>query len=453
MVLNWDDLPPALKPHYEAEEPNQPILLYEGDLQIGTAEAEVVGSGKIHFKWFPYPQAEFNASVSELPRPDVVEAFLKLPGVENSVRVFIASTNHSDSATGTSMQIIGRLRERMEMGSSHCLSYVQFHLTNFTRFIGNGIAVIEDGEAKFAAQRITFEQDSWRITIDEFQTTTSRLKSVESQGGYVIAHVGKLEKLDGTTFAAEEARQFLECFDYFLSFLQGFRTSPLLLVGYDSMDLPVWKESNVSNAAPWRSVFTWSYGLISRDIATVVPGFFRWWKDWGDSARIVIHWYLESFQSGTVEGACILETAALELLAWVKFEDEFRDDLSRKQKKFGYASQKLNHLLASSGIPQTIPIELNDMTSLATRQKWMNGAQTFCAIRNNITHAAPENRERLTDISVAARVEARQLGLWYVELILLRLFNYEGRYFNRLPKGIRYIGDLEPVPWCRDRSD
>jgi hypothetical protein len=447
MGLDWDDLPPALKPYYQTEEPNQPILLYEGDLQIQVAETEVAGSGQIHFKWFPYPQAEFNAFVNELPRPDVVEAFLKLPGVKDPVRVFISSTNHSDSANGTSMQITGRLRERMEIGSSRCLSYVQFHLTNFTRFMGNGTAVIEDGEARFLAQRITFGQDDWRVTIDELQTTTSRLKSVKSQGGYVITHIGKLEKLDSTTFAAEEARQFLKCFDYFLSFLQGFRTSPLLLVGYDSMDLPVWKELSVSNAAPWKSLFTWSEGLSSRDLVTVVSGFFSWWKDWGDSARIVIHWYLESFQSGTVEGACILEAAALELLAWVKFEDEFRDDLSRKQKKFGYASQKLNYLLASSGIPQAIPIELNDITSLAARQNWRNGAQTFCAIRNNITHAAPENRERLTDISVAARVEARELGLWYVELILLRLFNYKGQYFNRLPRGIRWIGDLEPVPW------
>jgi hypothetical protein len=452
MSLDWDDLPPALKPHYEAEEPNQPILLYEGDLQIEMAETEVTGSGKIRFKWFPYPQVEFSAFVNELPNSNVGEALLKLPGVENSVRVFISSTNHSDSATGTSMQITGRLKERMEIGSSHCLSYVQFHLTNFTRFVGNENAVIKEGTVKSLAKRIAFEQDDWRVTIDEFQTTKSRLESVKSQGGYVITHVGKLEKLDGTTFAEEDTRQLLECLSHFLSFVQGFRVAPLLLVGYDSMDLPVWKESSVSNAAPWKSVFTWSDGLIFRDIATVVPGFFSWWKNWGNSARIVIHWYLESLaEAGAIEGACILEGAALELLAWVKFEDEFRNDdnLLEEQKRFKSLSlsRKLNRLLESSDIPQAIPAELDTLISLAACQNWKNAAHAFCDIRNDITHAAPENRGRIINIPVAARVEAWKLGLWYVELILLRLFNYKGRYSNRF-----YYGE-ELVPWCKNRSD
>lgn len=455
MVPNWnnlEDLPPALKPNYQTEEPNQLIPLYEGDFQIEMAEVEVIVNGKVYLKWFPYPQVEFSVSVNKLSIPSVFEASLKIPELESSIKVSISSISHSDSETGNSTKITGRLKERMEIGSSHHLKYIQFQLTNFENFIGNARAVIEDGKARFAAQRIIFEQDTWRVTIDELQTTKDRLKSVESQGGYVITHVGKLEKLDGTTFAADETLQFLDCLAHFLSFVRGFRVAPLLLVGYDSMDLLIWKQWAVSNAAPWSNAQSWSRGLISRDIAAVFPGFSCWWQEWGNSAKIVIHWYLESLaQAGAVEGACILEYAALELLGWVIFENEFTEDQSLKNgRKFKYPSQKLNHLLANSSVPQAIPVELDNMIALvACNKEWENNAAfAFCEIRNNITHASLENRKRLLeDMPFKVRREAWELGLWYLELILLHLFNYKGQYFNRLPKGLRYYGELEHVPW------
>ena len=450
MVLNWNDLPPALKPHYQAEEPNQPISLYEGDFQIEMAEAEVIVSGKFYLKWFPHPQVEFSASANELSIPSVFEASLKIPELESSTKVSISSISRSDSATGSSTKITGSLKERMEIGSSHHLMYIQFQLTNFENFIGNARAVIEDGEARFL-QRIIFEHDTWRVTIDELQTTKNRLESVESQGGYVITHTGKLEKLDGTTFAADKALQFLDCLAHFLSFVRGFRVAPLLLVGYDSMDCLVWKQWAASNAAPWNNVLSWSRGLISRDIAAVFPGFSCWWQEWRNSAKTVIHWYLESLaQAGAVEGACILEYAALELLGWVIFEDEFTKDQALKEgKQFKNPSHKLNHLLASSGIPQEIPVELDIMTAFAAKEKW-DAARAFCEVRNDITHASPKNRNSIKNMSIAVRVEAWELGLWYLELILLHRFNYKGQYFNRLPKGHRYYGELEHVPWVAE---
>ena len=42
--------------------------------------------------------------------------------------------------------------------------------------------------------------------------------------------------------------------------------------------------------------------------------------------------------------------------------------------------------------------------------------------------------------------EAWQLAQWYLELILLRLFAFNGSYSNRTKQG-KYIGQVEPVPW------
>jgi hypothetical protein len=47
-------------------------------------------------------------------------------------------------------------------------------------------------------------------------------------------------------------------------------------------------------------------------------------------------------------------------------------------------------------------------------------------------------------VPTKARIEAEELGLWYVEMSLLYLFGYEGEFNDRLTKvqGIR-------VPWAK----
>jgi hypothetical protein len=42
--------------------------------------------------------------------------------------------------------------------------------------------------------------------------------------------------------------------------------------------------------------------------------------------------------------------------------------------------------------------------------------------------------------------EASDLGLWYLELVLLAIFGYQGPYINRLQK-VHQNGETEPVPW------
>lgn len=41
-----------------------------------------------------------------------------------------------------------------------------------------------------------------------------------------------------------------------------------------------------------------------------------------------------------------------------------------------------------------------------------------------------------------------QLGLWYLELSILKLCGYEGTYANRLEKD-HWVGTVENVPWSK----
>jgi hypothetical protein len=46
-------------------------------------------------------------------------------------------------------------------------------------------------------------------------------------------------------------------------------------------------------------------------------------------------------------------------------------------------------------------------------------------------HANKRKRKALKDIEIEARYEAVQLGLWYIEMILLKHFEYKGEIDDR----------------------
>ena len=54
-----NNLPPALRPIYTTDKPNENVLLYEGSLEISSNinqhQVQTQGSGKLEYLWFPNP--------------------------------------------------------------------------------------------------------------------------------------------------------------------------------------------------------------------------------------------------------------------------------------------------------------------------------------------------------------------------------------------------------------
>lgn len=450
----WSNLPPALRPEKMFGEANELIQLYKGELEIEQNKRVIQGHGDVYLKWFPYPQVEFKLSSSNLSSSfDIADTFLKLTGIEGLFRVFIShfKKNVSLNQRENSIQVCGQLKDPIVIGSGNDLAHIKFHLTNFHQFIGSHKSIfISEDSGKTTIERLVFEAQGWRVTIDQLETLSKILESLSSQGGYAITHVGKLEKSDKAVFAIDEAREFLEAFSDFLSFIRGFRVSPTLLVGYDVSERQLWKEWTLSNSDPWKVVDSWAWGLKGTSLVNAFPGFLKWWQDGGESAKLAIYWYLQSNRNvGGVEGSIILTQAALELLAWVLLVE--KGSISEKdfdKKPLKYISQKINRLLDECGIPKDIPSEYANLAKFESEldKSANNGPYAFVEIRNSITHSNSKKRQKFTDTPTSARQEAWYLGLWYLELILLRLFNYNESYFNRIPKHC-FQGDVETVPW------
>lgn len=67
-------------------------------------------------------------------------------------------------------------------------------------------------------------------------------------------------------------------------------------------------------------------------------------------------------------------------------------------------------------------------------------------IRNKITHPTGKNREMFGKHPSGVRTDVWSLGLWCLELCLLRLFEYRGTYGNRITQ--MWTGEVVPVPWA-----
>ena len=177
------------------------------------------------------------------------------------------------------------------------------------------------------------------------------------------------------------------------------------------------------------------------------PGYMRKAADpvWAEPVRLALYWYVESNgDAGGVEGSIILTQAAFELLAHVLLVEvlkEIKADPFRKME----ASKKIGRLLTHCGIPLEIPPSLAALRSWATDK---DGPQAFTEIRNGLVHANPKKLEKLNQVSLDGRRDAWQLGLWYLELVLLRLFDYTGTYANRLNPPDYRPPPVERVPWA-----
>lgn len=275
-------------------------------------------------------------------------------------------------------------------------------------------------------------------------------KQIEAAGGFGITHVGKLERITGGSFSAADAKGIEEALFWFLSFCRGSWVAPLLAVGFDAGGKQVWEEWRKWKIERWRRVGSWFDSWSRVGLVGVFPGFHRRWKDesWNEPIRLALHWYVESNMcAGGVEGGTILAQAAFELLAWTLLVED-QKVLSEDEFKKLRASDMLRSLLSSCEIPLAIPSSLCELTKSATAHNWADGPHAITEVRNALVHASPKKRKKVLGADTGTRYEAWWLGLWYLELVLLWLFDFRGKYSDRLVRDGGKGQEVRLVPWA-----
>jgi hypothetical protein len=386
---------------------------------------------------------------------------LKLTEYETFVKISFSSMQINEITTAS-----GTISEAISIGSEQNLEYLLCHIVNFHDARGHSVAVLsnDSGGSRFI-QRNVLEAENWKLTLDQIQTIAGHVKQLNCQGGFAITHVARLEREDGQTFTVTEAIQFLDLCSHFFSFARGFRIPIILLVGYNSAKKEVWQHWDSRDCLSWRGVSSWFPKRENGVLAQLLPGFLKWWRNWDeDIANTALHWYLESnINAGALEGSIVLTQVALELIAWtllVKQENIISEDGFEKLP----ASDKFRLLLTkfniSTKLPpdweaepvpeqfealaQTPPQLLQNLVAMARKseKKWVDGPHAFTDFRNGIVH--PKKLKKVLNAESGATFEVGSLGRWYLELVLLALCGYQGKYVNRL-----LIPHQSPefVPW------
>ncbi len=465
------NLPIALQPVYEGD-PNQSIILYKGSLELHqtflidqneTKEHMETGCGRIEIAWFPLPYIKFEFSNNNqafwlsFDKPII----LKLPELNISVPIRFSEC-HQGGRAGN--KVSGRITEPIDKGLGQNLSYVKFHVVNFSDFIGSPTQNSETQNG-WRNNRVDIElvEENWKLTLDKSESISKHFKELRANGGFAITHIGKMERFNGEVFSHSEFKEVLNIFQNFLSFARGFRVPVILLSGYNVDGNEIWEYWSLSKGDPWKGVKSLcrESNASPQFIADVFPGFLHCWQDkkWKKSVEFILHCYLEAdIGAGGAEGAIILSQTALELIAYIQCQQS------------GNAAQKIRKLLSEFGIPINVPpentqepspsgetlssfaqtlailqpqspaclenlrqcIEQKNSQAQQANQRWEDGPQALTGIRNDIAHA--EKRLDFLDETQTTYVrwDASDLGLWYLDVVLLNLFGYQGQYINRL---------------------
>jgi hypothetical protein len=328
------------------------------------------------------------------------------------------------------------------------MSSVAFHVTNFHQFIGaTSRGEIEDkSDGEFSVDlihgRISFEADGWKITLDAHSSTVHLVQELKDISGNAITHVGRIARVDDTEFRPHEVKAMLSILSDYLSFARGAYCPPILCVGFNAQNERVWEDWTVPKMDSWSQRDSWFPTNNVKAFEATYPEFVRLRKepDFGNQLSLAVEWYVQANRDALVDTAIVLSQVALELLAYAVIDDRERR-IDPGTFKLMPAADKIRLLLWWAGISLDIPASKLELLRIAgqSERQWRDGPQAITVLRNCTVH--PNEWGRQVGVSVEAKIETRDVGLWYLDLCLLKLMNYKGQYRNRCSNAI------ESVPW------
>lgn len=447
--ISPQSFPLGIAPRYTTAEPNSPIELYRGEANLDVDGHVASKEATVCLEWLPRPHIQM--TVLDY---DPLDSFGKsmdvsLRGRPNHIRVFWTSVTPRFFPNGPGPRSAGKVTDA-GLSSDENVARIQFHLANGPEFKGEPIRDTS-GDCLYTG-RATFGDEYWRIVIDCLceQIKHNWRKRLTTSAGYAITHVGILERTDGTSFPVGDAHAVLDTLGWLLSFCCGGWAYPILLVGLNNEGDALCEEWRCHLVSPMRERRIW-FDRDAREGFDIFGAMHekRSNEQWREPIDSALLWYLTCNQvdEAAVRGAIVLQQAALELLAWtllVEDQEVLSEDGARKSPAF----DRIRRLLSFCGISHEIPSTLSDLTAVAKELNWADGPAATTGIRNALVHSSAEKRARIRSVGPKSRFEAWALGQWYLELVLLRLFGYEGRYANRLHHDVWRGEDVELVPWA-----
>lgn len=460
---------PLIEPLYSQGQPSEPIDLGSHSVEFNHGGKRQAGRARVSLRFTPSEGLYFVMDIKDgaVALSDDWQGTLTLTDRGASFTAFCVCGQFTHRGGATFHLVPNTSLVRVTPFAKE-LAHGKFHLFNFPHFIGPADYQITTGEGPHRQMkrcgRVILTADGWNVTIAGTAKTADCCKALERHGGFMITHMGKVERADSSPFSSDGLEDVLSCVHCFLSFALGRWAGVALPIGFDQAGKRVFEQWGMPTvtSGPWNGSLSWFDRHHGELLSEVFPGFMALWKDdtWNHTLQAALYWYLGANERATgigVDAGLILAQAALERLAWTYCVQHRKMVSGAAFEPRGLsAADKVRLLTAALDIPPEIPAQLSALRANPGR-KWEDGPHAITAIRNAIVHpkakqpvpsgCCPKSR----NLEARRKLEAWKLCLWYLDLVLLRLCGHRGTYANRLVS--RWVGQVEPVPWDHSGRD
>ncbi|NQX58554.1 hypothetical protein [Paenibacillus qinlingensis] len=445
-MLEFDNI---LEANYLEYEVNESILIYSGEfILIVNDEKEHSFIGEVSLNWLPSPMLRLNGasihSHNDFHNTDNMEqnkAKIKISDyfVED---VFISGISHNLSG---SINIKGEILSSILKKQSKKVAYIKCGITNLINTFGGENVKYKEGGVR---NRFNISIDGWNITIDKRPDYKEKriYETLKSTGGYAITHLCQIKREDGQAFETKGISDLEEALHWALSFVTGRHVGICYLEGYDENGEVIWKKYQTPSIDKWRYRKTWFPAMDDKALSEIFQLIYTKLQDvyWKKVLTNVFSWYLECHSEGIIENKIVSNQIALETLAWSYLVEEkgiLQEQEYSKKRASDIFRLFIQQFIINTTIPSNFPY-LEEVRKL----NYFDSAHLITDFRNNVVH--PKKKVIFQPLPNDFSFFVLRLGLHYVELGLLFIIGYKGRYLNQLYFGWDGIYDI--VPWSEN---
>ncbi|MFD0680658.1 MULTISPECIES: hypothetical protein [unclassified Paenibacillus] len=446
-MLDFEKFPKVLESDYLKFNINETIPIYQGEFTLNVNDAEYFNFiGELSLEWLPNPNIKFFGE--PILKKDA--NFHKLFNNSEKNKIKLKIPNHIEDEVFISEfsiitgSIAGNVFNIIEQQSTK-VSYINCGIVNFLNTYGDIVKYKQSG----IRSRNKININEWDIIIDKRPDYSEKKinEKLKNTGGYAITHLCQIKRLDGEMFDTKDIASLEKALYWTLSFASGRHVGICLLEGYFDNKI-VWKRYETPIIDEWKYRKTWFPINDGQSLQRILPQIYSKLQDeyWSNVLTHTLSWYLECQSDGIIEHKIVSSQVALETLAW-SYLVEDRKILKEHEYKDMRASDIFRLFFKQFCEESSIPIDFPYLDDIK-RLNYSESAHLLTDYRNNIVH--PKKKRKFNSLQSDFSFYVLRLGLHFLELSLLFILKYEGKYVDQLYFGWDKTYDF--VPWNGNKS-
>ncbi len=311
------------------------------------------------------------------------------------------------------------------------LQELRFSILNLPDMHGPQVKTVRKGNQEIFIPSVQVAIPDWHVEVEAVPEIRDIEKKLVRERGIGVTYTGRIARSDAGDFTRKEVEPLLNALRDFLLFSCGSWCGFNSVRAFDQAGQQSWVRWGAPKIAAFdKNRLSWFF--THKGTAILSKLFPVYWDlvntSGQETINQVIYSYLRANESAMNMGV-IRAQAALERLSL--------HILERDRKPKERTAEFIRKALVKSGLDSDIPACCRQLKALQQRgsRKWEHGPHAIVDLRNNLIH--PKNR--IGCVTDRAYYEGCNLGLWYVEMLLLKQLGYQGAYRNRL--ATRYNGE------------